>query len=312
MTGRITHGLADVEPTPSAVTLGFFDGVHTGHRATVGRAVVAAAERGLRAVAMTFDPHPLVVLKGPEHAPRLLCSARRRAELLLDCGVDLVVVLPFDETRARQPHADFEGEVLERTLRARHVVVGENFTYGHRARGSVTTLRSWADAHGARLHVQRLVRAMDGATVSSSEIRRRLAVDGDVTWARAALGRPFALSGPVVAGEGRGRTIGFPTANVAIDDRLLVPAHGVYAGWVSAGGARSPMVANIGSRPTFAGTGTSVEVHLLADGRDLYGQTVVAELEHRLRRELRFDGVDDLVAQIDRDVMRARELLGAW
>ena len=155
-----------------------------------------------------------------------------------------------------------------------------------------------------------LVAADDGWTVSSTALRMRLAERGDVTWAATALGRPFELAGPVVQGDQRGRTIGFPTANIEIGPRLLVPARGVYAGWAQVAGQRLAMVTNIGTRPTFDGRGTTVEVHLLEGGRDLYGERLVAELHHRLRAEQRFDGPEALVEQIGRDVRDARGLLG--
>lgn len=308
--GQVAWSLAEVEALPSAVTLGYFDGVHTGHVATVRRAVDAARAADLRAVAMTFDPHPVAVLRGPEMAPPLLCTPEERAELLLATGVDLVVVLPFDAARAAQPAQAFEREVLVETFDARHVVIGENFTYGHRAAGTATTLQAWGRDEGAIVDVVELVTAEDGWTVSSTALRMRLAEHGDVAWAAQALGRPFALGGTVVEGDRRGRTIGFPTANIEVGPRMVVPANGVYAGWALLGDdERRPMVTNIGNRPTFDGRGTTVEVHLLDGGRDLYGEQLTAELHHRLRAEQRFDGPDELVEQIGRDVARARELL---
>ncbi len=309
MTGRIVRGLAGVERVPSALAIGFFDGVHVGHQALIQRAVARAEERGLRSIALTFDPHPMAVLR-PERAPRLLMTAERRAQILRDeCGVDLVVLLPFDAERARQTAEAFEHDVIYDLLDARVVVVGDNFRFGAQAAGDTQTLEDLCEPRGVDVEVLDLVRSMDGVQVSSTAIRRALTEDGDVAWAGLALGRPYAIEGTVVHGDQRGRTIGFPTANVEVSPERLVPARGVYAGWAFVEGERTAMVTNIGTRPTFDGDGTTIEVHLLDVARDLYDLEVEAVFVDRIRDEVRFGSVDELVAQIGRDVETARRLL---
>ena len=305
---HVTHGLDGVDAAPSVVTIGFFDGVHRGHQAIIGRAAEEARERGLRSVVVTFDRHPMEVVR-PGSQPRYLQTLDRRAQRLAEQDVDLVVVLPFTEDFSElQPEA-FVETVLAGALQARRVVVGANFRFGHRAAGDVTTLTERGAVHGFDAEAVALV-DLDGAPISSTEIREHLE-RGDVEWAARALGRPFAVEGPVVHGDGRGRSIGIPTANVEVDDRMQVPAGGVYAGraCVVGGAEEWPCVINIGTRPTFSGTTVSVEAHLLDAEPDLYGEHLEVAFEVRLRDERRFDGPDELVAQIHRDIETARARL---
>ncbi|MFP5309043.1 MAG: bifunctional riboflavin kinase/FAD synthetase [Actinomycetes bacterium] len=309
------HAPEDVPPAPSVVAIGVFDGVHAGHRAVLAHAAGVAADRGVRTVAVTFDRHPMAVVR-PEAAPALLQPLRARVAALRAAGADEVVVLTFDESFSRLTPEAFVDRVLVGPLRAVHVVVGANFRFGHRAAGDVDALATLGEARG--FTVDGLDLLADAADVVSSTRIRDAVARGDVVAASEALGRPFELEGEVVHGEGRGRTIGVPTANVAPAAGLLVPAGGVYAAWarvvVDADGAPldeppAPAVVNIGTRPTFDGVGVSVEAHLLDTDRDLYGSTLALAFVARLRDERRFDGVEDLVAQIHADVDAARGVL---
>ena len=299
--------LDDVEPEPSVVTIGNFDGVHRGHQLLLGRTVNAALDRGVRSVAVTFDPHPAAVLR-PGSEPPSLGSIEERTEQLLDVGVDLVVLLPFTRELSELQPQEFITHVLAGRLRAVRVVVGSNFRFGRGATGDVVSLVELGETHGFDVEAV-AVRDLDGEPISSTGIRDALA-RGDVEGAAAALGRPHQVRGEVVRGEGRGRTIGIPTANVAVPQGRQVPAHGVYAGHAIAGEQRWPCVTNVGVRPTFdAGSVPTVETHLIDTPEvDLYGETLTVTFERRLRGEHRFDGVDQLVSQIRRDIDDAR----AW
>ncbi len=311
----VTAELDHVVAAPSAVTIGVFDGVHRGHRLLLGRVVDLARHDDLRAVAVTFDRHPATVVH-PERVPPALQTTRDKVAALAATGVDHVHVLAFDEAASREDPRDFVTRVLAGPLQARHVVVGANFRFGHQAAGDVELLAELGDHHGFTTEaVPLLAGAADGReVVSSSAIRSALAA-GDVEGAAAALGRPHRLVGPVVRGDGRGRTIGVPTANVAVDSGMALPAAGVYATRVGRRDVDGTVttwwdaVTNVGTRPTFDGRGVTVEAHLLDADVDLYDTEVVVDLVARLRGERRFDGVDALVAQIHRDVESARRAL---
>lgn len=308
----VLAGLQEVAAGPSVVALGVFDGVHVGHQAMLRRAVAAAERSGVRSVAVTFDPHPRSVVR-PADEPRLLQPLNDRTARL-DELVDDVLVLRFTDAVARQTPREFAEHVLFGRLQTRVAVVGENFRFGHRAAGDVALLAELAAERDASVQAVPL-HTLDGAPLSSSRIRQHVAA-GDVTWADRALGRPFELVGQVVRGDGRGRGIGFPTANVAAATELQRPGGGVYAGRACPdeahdGPAWHPCVVNVGTRPTFEGAGVTVEAHLLDTRVDLYGRTLRVRFLERLRDERRFDGVDALVAQLERDVASARALLSA-
>lgn len=311
MTGQVVRDVAEVPPGRSVVTVGFFDGVHKGHQEIVGRAVSEAAERPqTRAVAVTFDRHPLEVVR-PGSVPRYLQSLDDRISTLLDQGLDLVLVVTFDQDFSELEPGDFAGRILRGPVGAEHVVVGENFRFGHRAAGDVDRLRQIGAVHGFTAEAVTL-REIGGVVISSTRIREHLD-DGDVAWAAEALGRPFSVTGPVVRGDGRGRSIGIPTANVEVAERFQIPATGVYAGTATRR-APSPTghwhcVINVGTRPTFGGTTTTVEAHLLDEDVELYGDHLEVSFAERLRDERRFDGPDELVAQIHRDIEQARQRL---
>ncbi|MBS3942546.1 MAG: bifunctional riboflavin kinase/FAD synthetase [Actinobacteria bacterium] len=301
--------LDELTPVDSVVTIGNFDGVHRGHQVLLRRAVNTAHDRDMRAVAITFDPHPAAVLRPGSEPPRLQPIDERVAALLA-LHVDLVLVLEFSHELSRLTPAEFVEQVLVRPLATRRLIVGTNFRFGHKAAGDVVTLVEEGEQHGFEVEAVALFE-LEGRPLSSTAVRAALA-EGRLEWANAALGRPYRLHGEVVAGEGRGRTIGIPTANVAVGETRVVPGNGVYAGTASVEGEVWRAVTNVGLRPTFDGKVRTVEVHLLdADpGTDLYGRELSVTFEHRLRDEQRFDGIDALVAQIHADVDAARTLLG--
>jgi riboflavin kinase / FMN adenylyltransferase len=283
--------LADAQPRSRRVAVGEFDGVHLGHRA-----VIAGND-----TVLTFEPHPLAVIR-PEAAPKLLTSLDVKIELVASLGVEELVVIPFDDAFAAQTPQAFIDHVLVEQLQATHVSVGENFYFGHGAAGDTDMLA--ADRRFAT-RVVTLVE-VDGEIVSSSHIRA-LVLAGEVDQARRLLGAPFALRGEVVHGDKRGRTLGFPTANLVPDERLVCPGHGVYA--ARAGGACAAV--SIGVRPTFgSGRGVLVEAYLLDTDADLYGQTLRIDFLGRLRGERRFDSVEALIEQMNRDVEETRALCG--
>lgn len=309
-------GLEQVPPGfgPSVVSVGVFDGVHRGHGHVLGRAVERATRLDVPPVVVTFDPNPVAVLR-PDAAPAELSTLEHRLELfgaLLDRRPGAAtLVLPFTRELAAESAEGFVDRVLVGALGARAVVVGANFRWGARAAGDVALL----EALGARrgFAVEAVALAGDaGSTWSSTEIRRRIAA-GDVEGAALALGRPHRVEGLVVPGDRRGRTIGYPTANLAGGGRAAVPADGIYAGWLTVparGGTRLPAAISVGTNPTFGGSSRRVEAYVLdRDDLDLYGRVVAVEFLARLRDSERFETVAALVAQMDRDVARTRELL---
>ena len=289
--------LPDVECRPRHVAVGEFDGVHLGHREVM---------RGADTV-LTFEPHPLTVV-APQAAPRLLTDLETRADLIAALGVRELVVIPFDGAFAAQSPQAFIDDVLVGVLGAEQVSVGENFRFGHRARGDVALLREQT-AFGTR--VVGLVEA-DGDVVSSSRIRR-LVEAGDIAAANRLLGAPFAMRRPVVHGDMRGRTLGYPTANLVPDPALVCPAFGVYAcrAAVEVDGTWTPWAAatSVGVRPTFVtGHGVLAEAFLLGFEGDLYGRELRLSFLERLRGEERFESVHDLVVQMAHDVEETRRI----
>ena len=285
--------------------MGNFDGVHLGHRAVVRRAVEEARSRGARSVAATFDPHPRAVLR-PGEEPKLLTTPEMREELLLGCGVDEVRRITFDCDLSKKSPGEFVHDVLVGELGADVVVVGENFRFGHKAAGDFEELRRrMRETGGEAIAVPILAL---GEEVSSTRIRA-LVAEGSVREAAKLLGRAYSLRGEVVVGDRRGREIGFPTANVLPDPRALVPGQGVYAGHVTVGNTRYAACTNVGVAPTFDRRERRVEAHLLDYDGNLYGQVVDVSFFERLRPEKRFSGLEELKAQIARDVEGARRVL---
>ena len=302
----------DVDPLgwetdrPSAVAIGVFDGVHRGHQMVIGRLCERARERDLQTVALTFDPHPLEFV-APERAPLLLTTIEQRIELLGEAGIEVVGVLPFPQIRDMAPRL-FAVEVLSLRLRSRLIAVGKDFRFGRDREGDVQYLRTVGAEQGFDVFAIDLVGEFDGTVVSSSRIRD-LVVAGEVAEAAELLGRPHALRGTVIHGDGRGRSIGFPTANLHVPARLAVPGNGVYAAWAEVGSIRHPAVVNIGVRPTFGLDRRAVEAHLLDFEGDLYGRELTLSFVARLRSEQKFDSIENLVAQIARDADHGREVL---
>jgi riboflavin kinase/FMN adenylyltransferase len=301
---KVFHSVAEArELAGSAVALGNFDGVHVGHQA-----LFTEARRHAAPVALTFHPHPGKVLQ-PELAPKLITLLPRKLELLEEYGLAAAVVQPFNREYARTPAAAFEESLLDE-LGARHVVVGSDFTYGVARSGTVATLREAASRRGAQVHVVAPV-TVDGVVASSSKVREYI-LEGRVSAAQRLLGRPFDLDGTVVPGAGRGRGIGFPTANVDTQNELR-PAPGVYAIRVCIKGEPKgpwlPGAANIGVKPTFGGSVVTIEAHLLDFQGDLYGKELRVQFLERLRPEQRFGSVAELVGQIKRDVEAARTVI---
>jgi riboflavin kinase/FMN adenylyltransferase len=297
-----------VEP-PSVVTPGNHDGVHLGHRALIDAAKRTAEEHGWRTLGMFFDPHPTAVL-APERAPVLITSIERRVEIMKGAGCDDVVVLPFDNEFAQMSPDRFVQKVLLETCQAKGIVVGPDFHFGHKRSGNIDTLRDWGENEGFTVELVQPVMYEEEA-VSSTRIRRVLRQDGDVETAAWMMTRLHEVSGEVVAGDQRGREIGFPTANLDVEP-LLLPKDGVYAVVARVlGQPGAPLlqgVANLGNRPTFE-AGRSVEVHLLDFDGDLYGKRMRIGFAARIRGETKFDGLKALREQIDRDCDEAKNAL---
>lgn len=292
----------------SVVTLGAFDGVHRGHQALISRAVTLAKARGIPAVAYTFDPHPAKVL-APKMAPPTICSLSERVRLLLSLGIDQVVAEPFDAAFSQITADEWASRYLVGQLHPAHVVVGFNFTYGKDRGGDAEHLRTTGAEYAFSVEIVEPV-VLNGIVASSTRVREFL-LEGNLQGAELLLGRRYAVTGKVVEGDRRGRTIGFPTANVE-PDHELIPAHGVYATRIDVGdGVLRDSVTNVGKRPTFSGTHVTVETYVFDWTEDLYGKRVRIEMVERLRDERRFDGIDALVAQLNRDVEDARRVLGS-
>ncbi|WP_295692290.1 bifunctional riboflavin kinase/FAD synthetase [Lapillicoccus sp.] len=297
----------------SVVTLGNFDGVHQGHKAVLARVVEQATSRGVLSVAVTFEPHPLAVLH-PDRAPQMLTSVAQRLELLADTGLDAVLVLEFTVEFAQETPEEFVQSVFVDALHAVAVVVGQDTRFGWRNTGNVDTLLALGPGLG--FEVLALDDLGEGSRWSSSMVRGMLDI-GDVAGAAAVLGRPHKVAGTVVHGDHRGRELGYPTANLSQDAEGLVPADGVYAGWltrvdrpITALDRVLPAAISIGTNPTFEGTQRRVEGYVLdRTDLDLYGERITYEFVERLRPTLRFDGIEPLIEQMETDVGQCREIL---
>lgn len=292
----------------SVVTIGVFDGVHRGHQAIIGEAVSRARALGVPSVVLTFDPHPSEVVRPGSH-PTVLTSPRYKAELVEGLKADVLCVLDFTLEFSRLTPAEFAHVVLVEHLHAQAVVVGENFRFGHKAAGDVAELARIGERFGFAATGVPLVR--DGETTISSTYVRSCVDAGDVAAATRALGREHRVEGVVVRGDARGRTLGFPTANLRTAPHTAVPADGVYAAWLVRGGERLPAAVSIGTNPTFEGRERRVEAFVLDFDGDLYGEALALDFVALLRAAdtMSFDSVDALVAQIGRDVTKTRELL---
>ncbi|TDC94759.1 bifunctional riboflavin kinase/FAD synthetase [Saccharopolyspora aridisoli] len=307
------------------VTIGVFDGVHRGHQKLIAHAVQKARRRGLPCVLMTFDPHPAEVVRPGSH-PAQLTTLRRRAELVEQLGVDVFCVLPFTRELSRVPAEGFAHEILVEKLHAAEVVVGENFTFGHKAAGNIDLLTELGERFGFEVASDALVSGpversddADGTSVTFSSTYIRACIDaGDVVAAASALGRHHRIEGIVVRGAGRGgEELGFPTANLSTPDYTAIPADGVYAAWfthrrrgASQPGPAMPAAVSVGSNPTFSGTERTVEAFVLDVDADFYGEHVDLDFVQRLRAMERYHSVDALIEQMNADVAETRRILG--
>jgi riboflavin kinase/FMN adenylyltransferase len=288
------------------LTIGVFDGVHRGHQELIGRAVELARERGVPSVLLTFDPHPAEVVRPGNH-PAQLTSLLRRAELIEELGVDVFCVLPFTPELSRMHADEFVHEILVDRLHVAAVVVGENFTFGHRAAGDISLLHTLGARFGFAAESFKLV-TTDSLTYSSTYIRACIDA-GDVTAAADALGRPYRLEGIVVRGDQRGRQLGFPTANLSVPRYAAVPADGVYVCRFVHDGLLLPAAVSVGSNPTFSGRERRVEAYVLDEDANYYGESVGLDFVARLRDMERFDSIEQLQAQMKRDVSSTRRVL---
>ncbi|HSK50602.1 MAG TPA: bifunctional riboflavin kinase/FAD synthetase [Solirubrobacterales bacterium] len=285
--------LPEAEPRPRHVAIGTFDGVHLGHQA-----VIESAD-----TVLTFDPHPLEILH-PAALPKLIMPFAVKRDVIEGLGVEELVVIPFDEEFAQRSAEDFIEHVLIEKLGATKVSVGENFRFGAKAQGDPAMLAARGEFE---TRVVPLVE-VDGETISSTRIRALVAA-GDMEGAQHCLGAPFMVEGEVVHGDQRGRELGFPTANIVPDDRLAIPGHGVYAAFANG----VPAAVNVGVRPTFeTGRGVLIETYLIDRSEDLYGRNLRVAFVSRLRGEKRFPGVEDLIAQMRRDVEDAKRVCGSF
>ena len=295
---------------PSAVTIGKFDGVHTGHRAVIDTLHARARERGLAAVVVTFDRNPLSVI-APEKCPPALVGNEQKLELLAGTGVDATLLLAFDERFRSLTAEEFVQQVLVDALEARVVLVGSDFRFGAHGAGDVALLRTLGEAHGFEVELIDDVRPEHGRRVSSTWIRELLA-DGDVEHATWLLGHEPVVRGVVVHGAKRGRELGFPTANLSPESQGLIPADGVYAGRFVTEGRSYPAAISVGSNPTFVGVPPKqVEAYLLDETIDLYDRVVDVAFVSRIRGQVAYEGVEPLIRQMNDDVEKVRAILGA-
>jgi riboflavin kinase/FMN adenylyltransferase len=305
------------------LTIGVFDGVHRGHAEIIARAVKAGRARGVPTVLMTFDPHPMEVVFPGSH-PAQLTTLTRRAELAEELGIDVFLVMPFTTDFMKLTPERYIHELLVERLHVLDVLVGDNFTFGKKATGNADTLRRAGERFGFSVESVSLVAEQhDSQTVTYSSTYIRACVDaGDVVAAAEALGRPHRVEGVVVRGEGRGRGLGYPTANVAPPMYSAIPADGVYAAWFTvlapgpaAGpvttGRHYPAAVSVGTNPTFSGRTRTVEAFVMDVDADLYGQHVAVDFVARIRGQEKFADIDELIAAMGRDTAKARSVLAA-
>lgn len=296
----------------SVLTTGAFDGVHLGHQTVINEVKRRATVRGIDSVVVTFDVHPAVVVR-PDSAPKILTRLPRKLELLQSLGVDVVYVIEFDEARASTSAEDFVRDVFVNRLSAKEILVGSDFNFGKGREGTVEFLEAQGQHFGFSVEGLDLIRANDDATepVSSTAIRRAL-IGGEVETAAQMLGRPFEIHGTVTQGDQRGRTIGFPTANVILTHDMARPANGVYAcRYTTPDGEVHNAAVNVGVRPTFYESADApvLEAHLLDFDGDLYGEVARVQFMQFLRSERRFNGIDELKEQLELDIAESRRLL---
>ncbi len=302
---RVVRGIEDSPGVPTAVTVGNFYAVHKGHQSLIRKVKRRAAELDALATVVTFEPHPQKVLRGI--GPPGLCTPDRKLELLEEAGVEQVVILAFTPELSRVEPEEFIERILVKELAVKAIVVGSDFRFGRYARGDVTMLKSFGRRLGFFVEGARMAEA-DGQTISSTAIRHALA-EGDVKWAAKALGRPYRLPGKVVHGAGRGRGLGFPTANLNPPPEVCLPGPGIYAGYTLNAGRRLPSAISVGTNPTFGENPLSVEAFVIDFEGDLYGREVEFEFTARLRDHVAFPSVEALNEAIAADVEEVRRIL---
>ncbi len=302
-------GAVPVDWPASAISIGKFDGVHAGHRAVISELKKLAEQDGLAAVVVTFDRHPLALLS-PDDCPNPLVSLEQKLDLLVETGVDATLVLEFNEALSSLPPEQFIEKVLVSSLRARHVLVGRDFRFGARGAGDVDLLQRLGDQYGFDVRLIDDVKPDNIRRVSSTWIRELLST-GDVHAASRLLGHIPTVRGIVVHGAARGHELGFPTANLSPESEGLIPADGIYAGWLTDAGIRYPAAISVGNNPTFEDVPQrQVEAYVLDREIDLYDHVVDVSFVERIRGMVAFTGIDPLIAQISDDVERVREILG--
>ena len=306
--------------TGTVVTIGVFDGVHRGHQLLISKAVETARELDVPCVVMTFDPHPVTIF-APERTPRALMPLDERARHIADLGVDALLVIDFREELAGLTPAEYMDDVLVSTLGAKHVLVGENFTFGRDAAGTATDMAQLGEQAGVDVTIVKLLGEGE-VRICSTAIRDHLS-GGDVALATDFMGRPFSVIAPIERGAGRGgKELGYPTANQYASDTSAVPADGVYAGWLTIiddgeidgdmePGVRYPAAISVGTNPTFGDARRSVESFVLDRDADLYGRMARVEFVEKVRDMLKFNSVEELLEHMARDVSRTRDILGA-
>lgn len=290
-----------------SVALGNFDGVHLGHREILTRTVRTAHEKGREAIVYTFDPHPRVVLNKAPEIPKITTD-KEKAELLEELGIDVVIVAEFTKEFASQSPSAFVENILVEELGVRHLFIGQDYRFGKGRAGNPQTLQDMGPQYGFTVHVVPPV--MVGNVRVSSSLIRELLMKGKISEANKLLGREFVIEGRVIHGHRRGKQIGFPTANIKPEAKLH-PPDGVYAVYCRVGDALYPGVMNIGRNPTFGDRKVSYEVHILDFDREIYGETIRVYLIDRLRQEMKFSSIEDLKAQIVRDVAQGRQILAS-
>ena len=319
----ILRGLSSVPDsfaeTGTVVTIGVFDGVHRGHQLLISKAVDTARELGVPCVVMTFDPHPVTIF-APERTPRALMPLDERARHIAELGVDALLVIDFREELAGLTPAEYMDDVLVSALGAKHVLVGENFTFGRDAAGTATDMAQLGEKAGVDVTIVKLL-GKGEVRICSTAIRDHLS-GGDVALATDFMGRPFSVIAPIERGAGRGgKELGYPTANQYASDTSAVPADGVYAGWLTIiddgeiegdmqPGVRYPAAISVGTNPTFGDARRSVESFVLDRDADLYGRMARVEFVGKVRDMLKFNSVDELLDNMARDVETTREILG--
>ena len=333
---KILTDMSQVDCTPSCLTIGFFDGVHRGHKFLIGKATASAHQKGLRATLLSFFPHPNVVLRGAE--PYYLSTREEKLALLSELDLDLIIIQPFTPGLAQTRASEFVDRLITQ-LGMVELWVGPDFSLGYRREGDTVFLRQMGLERAFSVNVVNRLK-LDEVAISSSRVRQALR-EGNVILAARCLGRPYCVQGPVVVGVQRGRSLGFPTANVEVPSERAVPANGVYAAWgrlsieptaapdlakfvehrsteqidvdgsAHIGLVNQPLraVINIGTRPTFDNGPRTIEAHLLDFDRNIYGHRLILDFVARLRSEKRFNSRDELVAQINHDTAQARQLL---